>query len=53
MGKAGKVKLVSYDALPEEAQDSRDGLSENSIAQAPYMMGYMGMQLLVNYLESF
>jgi ribose transport system substrate-binding protein len=53
MGKTGEVQLVSYDAQPMEAQDVRDGLSESLIAQAPYMMGYMGAQLLVNHLEGF
>jgi len=53
MGKGGKVKLVSFDAQPMEAQDIRDGLAESLIAQAPYMMGYLGMQLMVNYLKGF
>lgn len=53
MGRAGEVKLVCFDAQPLEIQDLKEGLAESLIAQAPYMMGYLGVQLMVNYLEGF
>jgi len=44
MGKAGKVKLVCYDASDAEIQALRDGVVEALIVQNPYRMGYEGVK---------
>lgn len=53
MGKKGKIAVVGFDAQPAQAQDVKDGITQSLIAQAPYMMGYLGMQLMNNYLLGF
>ncbi|MBM3496295.1 MAG: substrate-binding domain-containing protein, partial [Armatimonadetes bacterium] len=44
MGKAGKVKLVCYDASDAEIQALRDGVVQALIVQNPYRMGYEGVK---------
>ncbi len=44
MGKAGKVKLVCYDASDAEVQALRDGVVQALIVQNPYRMGYEGVK---------
>ncbi len=44
MGKAGKVKLVCYDASEAEIQALRDGVVQALIVQNPYRMGYEGVK---------
>lgn len=52
-GKAGKVKLVGFDAQPLEVEDLRAGLTSMLVAQAPFAMGYLGVQFAYDYLEGF
>lgn len=52
-GKAGKVKLVGFDAQPLEVEDLSAGLTSMLVAQAPYAMGYLGVQFAHMYLEGF
>jgi ribose transport system substrate-binding protein len=47
MGKAGKVKLVCYDASDAEIQALRDGVVQALIVQNPYRMGYEGVKTAV------
>jgi ribose transport system substrate-binding protein len=44
LGKAGKIKLVCYDASEAEIQALRDGVVEALIVQNPYKMGYEGVK---------
>jgi ribose transport system substrate-binding protein len=44
MGKAGKVKLVCYDASEAELQALKDGVVQALIVQNPYRMGYEGVK---------
>ncbi len=43
-GKSGKVVLVGFDAQPLEIEDLKAGLISMLVAQAPYEMGYLGVQ---------
>ena len=52
-GKAGKVKLAGFDAQPLEVEDLREGLTSMLVAQAPFAMGYLGVQFAHDYLEGF
>jgi ribose transport system substrate-binding protein len=49
----GKVKLVGFDAQPLEIEDLRNGLTSMLVAQAPFAMGYLGVQFAYDYLEGF
>ncbi len=52
-GKKGKVVLVGFDAQPLEIQDIRDGILSATVAQAPFAMGYVGVQVAVDALNGF
>jgi ribose transport system substrate-binding protein len=44
--KAGKVKIVCFDATPEHIQYLQGGVISALLAQRPYMMGYKSIELL-------
>jgi ribose transport system substrate-binding protein len=48
-GKAGKIKLVEFDAEPVEVQALRTGTIDALIAQDPYTIGNMGVKLAVKW----
>jgi ribose transport system substrate-binding protein len=50
-GKAGKVKLVEFDAGPPQVAALRKGTINALIAQYPYGIGQLGIQLAVKYLK--
>jgi ribose transport system substrate-binding protein len=50
-GKAGKVKLVEFDAGPPQVAALRKGTIDALIAQYPYGIGQLGIQLAVKYLK--
>jgi ribose transport system substrate-binding protein len=52
-GKKGKVVLVGFDAQPLEIEDIKQGILSATVAQAPYAMGYVGVQIAVNALRGF
>jgi len=52
-GKSGKVVLVGFDAQPSEIEDIKQGLMQATIAQAPYAMGYLGVQFAYDYHMGF
>ena len=52
-GMAGKVVLVGFDAQPLEVEDLEAGLISMLVAQAPFAMGYLGIQFAYDYLEGF
>jgi len=50
-GDAAKVKVVAYDAAPEEVKALRSGLFSALVAQEPYQEGYRAVELLAKYLR--
>jgi ribose transport system substrate-binding protein len=50
-GDAAKVKVVAYDAAPEEVKALRSGLFTAVVAQEPYQEGYRAVALLAKYLR--
>jgi ribose transport system substrate-binding protein len=49
-GKKGKVKIVGYDADPEQIHDLKAGIVQSLIAQEPYLEGVDGVEQAVNSL---
>ena len=49
-GKSGKVKLVEFDAGPPQVQALKAGTIDALIAQYPYGIGQMGVQLAYKYV---
>ena len=50
-GDLGTIKVVAYDAAPEEVQALKSGLFSALIAQEPYQEGYRAVQVLAQYLR--
>jgi ribose transport system substrate-binding protein len=50
-GKASKVKVVAYDAAPDEVKALRSGVFDGLVAQEPYQEGYRAVALLAKYLR--
>lgn len=50
-GKAGKVKLVEFDAEPIEVQALRQGTISALVSQDPYTIGNLGMKIAYNYVN--
>ena len=50
-GKAGKVKLVEFDAGPPQVAALKAGTVDALIAQYPYGIGQLGMQLAVKWVK--
>jgi ribose transport system substrate-binding protein len=50
-GVAGKVKIVGYDADPEQVADLKKGIVEALVAQEPYQEGVDGVQQSVNAIN--
>jgi ribose transport system substrate-binding protein len=50
-GVAGKVKIVGYDADPEQITDLKKGVVEALVAQQPYQEGVDGVQQAVNAIK--
>jgi len=51
-GQQGVVKVVGFDAGPQQVQDLETEVVDVLIAQHPYDIGYQGVQLAVAYLSS-
>lgn len=49
--KAGKVKIVCFDDLPETLEYLKKDVIQASIVQKPYQMGYDGVNLMMDKLE--
>ena len=45
-GKKGEIKLVSFDAAPQQVRDLKDGVYDALIVQKPYSMGYDAVKLV-------
>ncbi len=50
-GVATKVKVVAYDAAPDEVKALRSGVFDGLVAQEPYQEGYRAVALLAKYLR--
>jgi ribose transport system substrate-binding protein len=50
-GKQGKIKIVAYDADPDQVTDLKNGIYDALVVQAPYLEGYDSVQLLVGVLN--
>jgi ribose transport system substrate-binding protein len=50
-GAAGKVKIVGYDADPEQVADLKKGIVQALVAQQPYQEGVDGVQQAVNAIK--
>lgn len=51
-GKTGAVKIVGFDAGPKQVQDLKESVVDVLIAQHPYDIGYIGVQMAVEYLNT-
>ncbi len=49
-GKQGQIKLVAFDADPQQIRDLKDGVYDALIAQLPYEMGYQSVKLVADVL---
>jgi len=50
-GKQGEIKLVAFDADPQQIRDLKDGVYDALIAQLPYEMGYQSVKLVAEVLD--
>jgi len=50
-GDAAKVKVVAYDAAPDEVKALRSGVFDGLVAQEPYQEGYRAVAVLAKYLR--
>ena len=50
-GASGKVKIVGYDADPEQITDLKKGVVQALVAQEPYLEGVDGVQQAVNAIN--
>jgi ribose transport system substrate-binding protein len=50
-GKSGEVKLVEFDAEPLQVQALKAGTIDALVAQDPYDIGRMGVELAVKYIN--
>ncbi|GGE04134.1 ribose ABC transporter substrate-binding protein [Aureimonas endophytica] len=50
-GKRGDIKLVSFDADPQQVNDLRDGVYDALIVQQPYQMGYDAIRTLAGLIR--
>jgi ribose transport system substrate-binding protein len=49
--KQGKIKIVAYDANPQQVRDLKAGIYDGLVVQAPYLEGYDAVELLVQVLN--
>ncbi|SHO64248.1 ribose transport system substrate-binding protein [Pseudoxanthobacter soli DSM 19599] len=50
-GMRGKIKLISFDADPQQIRDLRDGVYDALIVQEPYQMGYDAVKTLAELVR--
>lgn len=50
-GKQGEIKVVAYDADPQQVNDLKDGLYDALVVQSPYQQGYDAVDLLVKVIR--
>jgi ribose transport system substrate-binding protein len=47
--KQGSVKLISFDATPQEVEGVKDGQFTGLVAQSPYLMAFDAVQAMLQY----
>jgi len=52
-GRTGTFALVGFDALPEQVEDLKQGLTSMLVAQDPFAMGYVSVQLAYDFLQGY
>ena len=50
-GLGGKVKIIAYDADPQQVRDLRDGVYDALVVQSPYLEGYDSVKLVTQILR--
>ncbi len=50
-GKTGEIKLVAFDAAPNQVADLKKGVYDALIAQAPFNMGYHSVKLVAEAIR--
>lgn len=50
-GKAGEIKLVAFDASPQELEFLERGVIQGLIVQSPFRMGYEGVKIAIDHIE--
>jgi ribose transport system substrate-binding protein len=50
-GKTGQVKLIAFDASPEEINHLKSGSIQALIVQNPFKMGYDGVKAAIDHIE--
>lgn len=51
-GEQGKIKLIAFDASPEQVNDLKNGTYDALIAQQPYDMGYNSVKLVADTIRA-
>jgi len=50
--KAGKVKIIGWDASPDQVKDVQSGLNYGIVSQDPFRMGYDGVRAAVSIIRN-
>ncbi len=50
-GLGGKVKIIAYDANPQQVRDLKDGVYDALVVQSPYLEGYESVKLITQILR--
>jgi ribose transport system substrate-binding protein len=50
-GKAGSIKLIAFDASPEQVEALKRGSIQALIVQNPFRMGYDGVKAAIDHIE--
>lgn len=51
LGKAGTVKLVAFDASPEQIAALKEGVIQALVVQNPFKMGYEGVKAVISAIK--
>jgi ribose transport system substrate-binding protein len=51
-GQQGTIKLIAFDASPEQVNDLKNGVYDALIAQQPYDMGYNSVKLVADTIRA-
>ncbi len=50
-GMGGKIKIIAYDADPQQVRDLKDGVYDALVVQSPYLEGYNSVKLVTEILR--
>ncbi len=50
-GKGGEIKIIAYDADPQQVRDLKDGVYDALVVQSPYLEGYDSVTLVTRILR--